>query len=76
MEGVMWDRTNQLIRGSYMGEPYRGVVIDSRVKFGGEIRHVVDLFDDISVFGDVRSSISILESDDFSVDCEDVSVYP
>lgn len=71
----MWNRTGQIVRGTYMGQPYRGAVGGSRVKFGGEVQHTVDLFDDISVFGDCRSSILILESDDFSVDCEDVSLY-
>ena len=71
----MWDRTNQVVRGEYMGQPYRGVVGHSRVKYGGEIQHAVDLFDDIEIFDDVRSSILILESDEFSVDCEDVRLY-
>lgn len=71
----MWDRTGQVIRGVYMGQPYQGAVGGSRVKFGGEVQHTVDLFDDISVFGDTRSAILISESDAFSVDCEDVSQY-
>jgi len=71
----MWDRTNQVVRGTYMAQPYWGVVSSSRVKYGGEIQHVVDLFDDITVFGDTRSAILISESDAFSVDCEDVSHY-
>jgi hypothetical protein len=72
---VMQDRTNQVVRGVYQGQPYRGAVRSSRVKLAGAIEHVVDLFDDISVFGDSRSTILIEETDDFSVDCEDVYVY-
>lgn len=71
----MWDRSNQVIRGTYMGVPYRGVVRDSRVKYGGEVSHFVDLLDEITVFGDVRDAILILESDDFSVDYEHVRDY-
>ena len=71
----MWDRTNQVIRGVYMGQPYRGVVGHSRVKYGGAIQHAVDLFDPIEVFGDQRDAILILESDDFSVDLEDFRDY-
>ena len=71
----MWDRTNQVIRGMYMGVPYRGVVSHSRVKFGGAVQHSVDLLDDIEIFGDVRDAILILESDDFSVDYEHVRDY-
>ena len=72
---VMWDRTDQVVRGVYMGQPYRGAVRCSRVKLSGAVEHVVDLFDDISVFGEMRSVILIAETDDFAVDCEDVSVY-
>ena len=71
----MWDRTNQVIRGSYLGIPFRGVVSASRVKYGGQVQHVVDLLEDIEIVGEMRSAILILESDDFSVDCEDVSQY-
>ena len=71
----MWNRVNQVIRGVYMGVPYRGVVGHSRVKFGGRVQHAVDLLDDIEVFGDIRSAILIDETDDFSVDCEDVRDY-
>lgn len=71
----MWDRTNQVIRGTYMGVPYQGVVSHSRVKFGGEVQHVVDLFEEITVYGSVRDSVLILESDDFSVDYEHVRDY-
>lgn len=71
----MWDRTNQVVCGVYWGQPYRGAVRSSRVKLAGTVEHVVDLFDDIAVFGDSRSVILILETDDFSVDCEDISVY-
>lgn len=71
----MWDRTNQVIRGTYLGVPYRGVVGHSRVKYGGEIQHAVDLLDEIEVAGVVRDAILILESDDFSVDSEHFAHY-
>ena len=71
----MWDRTGQIIRGVYCGVPYHGAIGGSRVKFGGEIQHTVDLFDDVEIFDDVRSSILILESDEFGVDCEDYRLY-
>lgn len=71
----MWDRTNHVIRGTYCGVPYRGVIGSSRVKYGGAVQHVVDLFEDIDIFGTERSAILILETDDFSVDSEDFGVY-
>jgi hypothetical protein len=71
----MWDRTDQVIQGTYYGVPYRGVVSESRVKFGGAVQHSVDLLDEITVFGTERDAILVLESDDFSVDCESVRDY-
>ena len=70
----MRDRTNQVVRGVYRGQPYRGAV-GVTMLLSGETLHTVDLFDDIEIFGELRSVIVISETDDFSVDCEDVSVY-
>lgn len=71
----MWDRTNQVITGTYLGIPYRGVVSGSRAKYGGRVQHSVDLLDDILIVGETRSAILIEESDDFLVVCEHVSQY-
>jgi hypothetical protein len=71
----MWDRTNQVIRGTYCGVNYRGVVRGSRVKYGGTAQHTVDLFEDIEVFGSPKSVILVLETEDFSVDCEHFQDY-
>lgn len=71
----MWDRTGQVIRGTYCGVPYRGVVRYSRVKLAGTPQHTVDLFEDITVFESPKRTVLILETEDFSVDCEDVSHY-
>ena len=71
----MWNRANQVIQGTYMGVPYRGVVSHSRVKLGGVVQHSVDLFDLIEVFGETRDAILVPESDDFSVDYEHVRDY-
>lgn len=66
-------REGQIIHGEYFGVKYRGVISHSRVKFGGSIRHVVELFDDITVFDTKRSSVLILESDNFAVE-EDIAL--
>jgi len=71
----MWNRANQVVRGTYCKVPYRGVVRSSRVKYGGAVQHTVDLFEDIEVFGYPKSVVLILESDDFSVDSEDFRDY-
>lgn len=64
----MWNRTNQVVSGIYMGIPYQGVVASSRVKYGGEVQHTVDLFNPIIVHGDERDCVLLSESDAFSVD--------
>lgn len=71
----MWDRTNQVIRGTYCGVLFRGVVRNSRVKLAGTVQHTVDLFEDIEVFGSPKAVVLILETDDFSVDCEHFADY-
>ena len=63
----MWDRTNQLIQGTYMGVEYRGVVRNSRVKYGGDVQHTVDLIDTIVVHDVTRELILVNESEKFVV---------
>lgn len=63
----MWDRTDQLIQGTYMDVDYRGIVRASRVKYGGDVQHVVDLIDIIVVHGVAREQILVNESDQFVV---------
>lgn len=67
---VMWDRTDQVIRGEYCGASYRGVVRNSRVKLGGTPQHTVDLLDSIIVYGNPKDIILVLETEDFVVECE------
>jgi hypothetical protein len=66
----MWNRTNQLIHGTYMDQPYQGIIMHSRVKLGGAVQHLVDLLDPITVFESERTSILIEETDDFKVDMD------
>jgi hypothetical protein len=64
----MWDRTNQRIRGMYVGAyEYDGIVRRSRVKLGGEVQHTVDLLDPIQVHGETRHAILVDESEPFFV---------
>lgn len=63
----MWDRSNQVIQGLYMDVEYRGVVKSSRVKYGGDVQHTVDLIDTITVHDVEREIILVNESDMFVV---------
>lgn len=66
----MWDRTNQIIHGVYQDVQYRGIVRNSRVKYGGEVQHTVDLFDIITVHGVERELILVDESSMFVLEGE------
>lgn len=66
----MWDRTNQIIHGFYHGVEYRGIVSNSRVKYGGDVQHTVDLLDTIVVHHVPRDVILVNESDKFSLEGE------
>jgi hypothetical protein len=71
----MWTRVDQFIKGTYAGIAYAGIVSNSRVRYGGGVRHTVDLVEPITVFGEDRYTILVDEEDDFVVDIEDVFAY-
>lgn len=57
----MWNLEGMTITGKYMGEfPVTGVVELSRVKYGGEVSHHVNLTTPIVVYGATRDRV-ILE---------------
>ena len=57
----MWNLEGMQVSGMYMGEfPVSGVVELSRVKYGGEVSHHVNLETPIVVFGATRDVV-ILE---------------
>jgi hypothetical protein len=57
----MWNLEGMQVSGMYMGEfPVSGVVELSRVKYGGEVSHHVNLETPIVVFGATRDRV-ILE---------------
>ena len=48
------------ISGMYMMEfPFTGVVVESRVAYGGRMKHTVELDEPIMVYGAVRSTIIV-----------------
>ena len=60
----MWNLEGQTVRGAYFGLPVegivtlsRGVVTNSRVKFGGKVQHNVDLYFPITMFGEERTTV-------------------
>lgn len=60
----MWNLENKYVTGIYLGLfPVGGMVDHSRVKYGGEVSHHVQLREPIKVFGVVRDRV-ILEPKD------------
>ena len=59
----MWNLEGQTVRGYYFGHQVEGVVILSRVKYGGAVQHTVDLFFPITMFGQERTSV-LLDADE------------
>jgi len=68
----MWNLEGLIVRGVYFGVPVEGVVTLSRVKYGGEVQHTVDLFFSITLFGSERTTV-LLDSNEIAY-IEDESV--
>ena len=55
-----WNLEGLRINGLYMGLfPYSGLVLNSRVKFGGEVQHTVLIDEPIRVYGEDREMILV-----------------
>lgn len=54
------DLEGKRINGLYLGFlPYSGLVVDSRVKYGGEVQYTVKVDEPLKVYGEVRDVILI-----------------
>ena len=55
-----WNLEGLRINGLYMGLfPYSGLVLNSRVKFGGEVQHTVLIDEPIRVYSEDRDMILV-----------------
>jgi len=58
-----WDKTGSYISGLYLNMfPFAGTVRESRVKYGGQVQHTVDLINPIRVFGSTKNVVLIEEN--------------
>lgn len=58
-----WNLEGKRINGMYLGLfPYSGKVVESRVAYGGSVKHTVVVDEPFMVYGDMRERI-IVESD-------------
>ena len=63
----------QIVRGVYFNVPVEGVVTLSRVKYGGEVQHTVDLFFPITLFGSERTTVLLDASEVVHVEYESIT---
>jgi hypothetical protein len=62
----MWNKEGQRVAGVYLGAyTVSGVVLSSRVKYGGEVQHTVQLDQPVQVFGRTADILLLDESDLF-----------
>ena len=69
----MWNLEGQTVRGYYFGHQVEGVVILSRVKFGGTVQHTVDLFFPITMYGQERTTVLLDANEVAHVEYESVT---
>jgi hypothetical protein len=69
----MWNLEGQIVRGYYFDVPVEGVVTLSRVKFGGDVQHTVDLFFPITLFGSERTTVLLDANEVVHVEYESIT---
>ena len=69
----MWNLEGQIVRGVYFNVPVEGVVTLSRVKYGGEVQHTVDLFFPITMYGQERTTVLLDANEVVHVEYESVT---
>ena len=61
---MSWNLEGKKVSGKYLGEiSFIGVVVESRVKYGGKVSNTILLDAPIVVFGEFRTRI-LMESDE------------
>lgn len=59
----MWNLEGECVEGKYIGVfPCSGRVVESRVAYGGAVKHTVHLFEPIKVYGNVMRDRVILDA--------------
>jgi hypothetical protein len=61
---MSWDKEGQKVRGMYLHQfPVEGLVTMSRIKFGGNVSHLVTLDNPIMVYGAEREMVTLEDSE-------------
>ena len=57
---MQWNLEGKRINGMYLGLwPYSGLVLESRVKYGGKVQHTVQVDEPFKVYGEVRERVLV-----------------
>jgi hypothetical protein len=62
---MAWDRTGERVAGVYLGYTVAGLVTESRVKYGGQVQHTLQLDQPMTLFSTERSVVLMDERDLF-----------
>lgn len=61
---MSWQREGQQVKALYLQTfPVTGTVTESRVAYGGRVKHTVELDSAIEVFGAIRDTVILNESE-------------
>lgn len=67
----MWNKTGQRVAGMYLNSyTVSGVVVESRVRYGGTVQHTVKLDAPMMVFGRSAEVLLLDDSDLFKTSCD------
>jgi hypothetical protein len=57
---MAWNLEGKRVNGFYMGQfPYTGMVVESRVKYGGQVQHTIQVDTPFEVYGSVRDHVLV-----------------
>lgn len=57
-----WILEGRIVKAMYIGKiPIYGKIHESRIAYGGKIKHHIELIEPISVFGSIRKHVQIDE---------------
>jgi len=62
---MAWDRAGEAVAGTYLGLTVSGVILESRVKYGGAVQHTLRLDPPQTLFGSLRTVLLMDERDLF-----------
>jgi hypothetical protein len=57
---MQWNLEGKRVNGIYLGLwPFRGIVTNSRVKYGGRVQHTIKVAEPFRAYGELRETILV-----------------